>query len=377
MVFRMNNLVQQSPLFSKPLQIGTITVKRPLVLAPMAGVTDRWYRRIMAEYGAGLVTTEMISAEGLIRRNRNTLSMLASDPDLPVPLAVQLFGARPESMAEAARIVEQSGAALIDINVGCPVRKVTRQGAGATLLRQLELLQRLVGAVKNAVRAPVTVKIRLGWDAASINVLESASRVVDAGADAITLHARTAVQGYAGTADWPWIHRLKAAVPIPVIGNGDVTSPDLAHQLLMDTQCDGVMIGRGSLGNPWIFGAAAACAGHLAATGPDPTWTDFYTTLQTHLEGLRQDRSDRSPGLFRKVIGWYLIGCPGVARLRQQLAALSTPQAMLELCRSAVENWEARGVSLAAAKLRSHTGHENQEQSVFSDSIIFASPHGD
>lgn len=336
----------------KPLQIGNVTVDPPLVLAPMAGVTDRWYRRIMAEHGAGMVTTEMISTEGMVRNNRTTLAMLIPDADIRVPLAVQLFGARPETMAEAAKMVEQSGAALIDINAGCPVRKVARQGAGAVLMRQPDVLQRLVEVVKNSVRLPVTVKLRLGWDELAINVLETARRIVDAGADGITLHARTARQGYAGQADWAWIKRLKAVVPVPVIGNGDVTSPELAERLLADTGCDGVMIGRASLGNPWLFAACAARWGHPLDVAAPFSWPSYHATLQKHLQGLWQDRPNRSPGAFRKVIGWYMSGCPGSAGLRQQLAGLSSPHAMAELCRTAIEVWTIQGVSFAEAKLR-------------------------
>jgi tRNA-dihydrouridine synthase B len=340
------------PFYPQPFQIGNVTVDPPLVLAPMAGVTDRWYRRIMADHGAGLVTSEMISAEGMVRKNKITLRMLAPDPALKVPLAVQLFGARPETIAEAARMVEQNGASLIDINAGCPVRKVARQGAGAVLLRQPDLLQRLVEAVKRNVCLPVTVKLRLGWDEPSINVLETARRIVDAGADGITLHARTARQGYAGQADWSWIKRLKVTVPIPVIGNGDVTSPDLAERLLLDTGCDGVMIGRASLGNPWVFAACLARWGYPLNIAPAFTWASYRATLQNHLEGLRQDRPDRCPGAFRKVIGWYLSGCPGSAWLRQQLSGLSSPLAMVELCESAVEDWVTKGLPFAEFKLR-------------------------
>lgn len=336
---------------NKPFKIGTVVVNRSVVLAPMAGVTDRRYRRIMAQHGAALVTTEMISAEGLIRGNRATRDMLAPDPALQVPLAVQLFCAQPRSMAEAARIVEQSGAAIIDINAGCPVRKVARQGAGASLMKQLELLYRLVEAAKKAVAVPVTVKFRLGWDESSINVLETARRVVDAGVDAITLHARTAVQGYAGKADWAWIRRLRTAVPVPVIGNGDVTHPELAQRMLRDTGCDAVMIGRGSLGNPWIFGAWLTTSERADKTGSVLDWEDFSTTLRLHVEGMVQDRPNHPPGALRKVIGWYLHGCPGAARLRRQLMELVSWQEMLELCRSTISGWQARGLPLASVKL--------------------------
>ena len=347
---------------NKPFKIGAVVVNRSVVLAPMAGVTDRRYRRIMAQHGAALVTTEMISAEGLIRGNRATLNMLASDPALQVPLAVQLFCAQPRSMAEAARIVEQNGAAIIDINAGCPVRKVARQGAGASLMKQLELLYRLVEAAKKAVAVPVTVKFRLGWDESSINVLETARRVVDAGVDAITLHARTAVQGYAGKADWEWIRRLRTAVTVPVIGNGDVTHPELAQRMLKDTGCDAVMIGRGSLGNPWIFGARLTASECADKTGSVLDWEDFSTTLRLHVEGMVRDRPNHHPGALRKVIGWYLLGCPGAARLRRQLMELASWQEMLELCRSTILDWQARGLSLASLKLGGPLGTGGHER---------------
>lgn len=361
----MNTLVE-NPLPVSPrkqLRIGSVIVNRPVILAPMAGVTDRWYRRIMAQHGAGLVTTEMISAEGLVRHNRMTLKMLAPDPALSVPLVVQLFGAQPQSMGEAARIVEQNGAAIIDINAGCPVRKVARQNAGATLMRQLELLYHLVETVKHAVNVPVTVKLRLGWDESSMNVLTAAQQIVDAGVDAITLHARTAAQGYGGKADWSWIRRLKATVPVPVIGNGDVTHPELVPHMIKTTGCDAVMIGRGSLGNPWIFGEIPTNPAPLGKTKTHLGWGDFLATLRLHLEGMHEDRPNRPPGAWRKVIGWYLNGCPGAARLREQLMGLSSWEAMFELCRSATPEWEDRGLSLVTVKLRLPGGHEDHQRS--------------
>jgi nifR3 family TIM-barrel protein len=230
-------------------------------------------------------------------------------------------------------------------------------------MTQPELLYRLVEAIKNAVAVPVTVKFRLGWDGSSINVVEIAKRAVEAGVDAITLHARTAVQGYAGRSDWAWIQRLKASVGVPVIGNGDVTHPELVHRMLKDTGCDAVMIGRGSLGNPWIFGVGQTTSEHTGKAGGYLDWADFSTALQVHLEGILEDRPNRSAGALRKVIGWYLHGCPGAARLRQQLMELSSWQEMFELCRSAVTGWEARGLSLASVILGSPIEHEAHEPS--------------
>jgi tRNA-dihydrouridine synthase B len=333
------------------LHIGTVVVDPPVVLAPMAGVTDRWYRRVMAQHGAGLVTTEMISVEGLRRNNKATRLLCAMDPELPAPLAVQLFGARPEALAEGARLMEQSGVALIDINAGCPVRKVARQGAGAVLLKDPDALVRLVEAVRRAVTIPLTVKLRLGWDEQSINVVATAQRLADVGADAITLHARTARQHYAGQADWTWIKRVKEAVAIPVIGNGDVASPAQARQMFTQTGCDGVMIGRGSLGNPWLFAAIATSCGRHPEFDRPFTWEDFERTARRHLESAFAERAERCSGLFRKVLLWYSSGCPGATRLRRQLLELQQPHAMLELFHSAVQDWAARGVPFLSTKI--------------------------
>ena len=243
------------------LRIGNIPVDPPLILAPMAGVTDSIYRGIMARHGAGLVTTEMVSVQGIVRNQRTTWELCGLDDPPDVPLAVQLFGHDPTAFAEAARRVEAGGASIVDINAGCPVKKVVKQGAGAGLLKTPEHLLRIVEEVRRAVRIPLTVKLRLGWDSSSLNVLELARCIESAGADAVTIHGRTAVQQYAGRADWSWIGRVKAALGIPVIGNGDVTSPSLADAMLAETSCDGVMIGRASRGNPWLFSAVAAAWG--------------------------------------------------------------------------------------------------------------------
>jgi tRNA-dihydrouridine synthase B len=317
----------------------------------MAGITDRVYRRIMAAHGAGMVTTEMTSAEGICRDSRATWNLCTVDPLHSVPTAVQLFGARPEAMAEAARRLEQQGAVLIDINAGCPVRKVMRQGAGAILLENPGLLALIVEQVKRAVTLPVTVKIRLGWDEQSVRPVEIARRLAAAGADGLTVHARTARQHYAGVADWSWISQVKAAVDIPVIGNGDVTSPALAQRMLWETGCDGVMVGRASIGNPWLFAIIAARWGGRPDLERTLNWTDFRETIRFHVQELLKLRQRKGIGLLRRIPIWYLSGCPRVSQVRQQLMAMSEPERMLDLVDSKVEEWLARDVPFPAVKV--------------------------
>jgi tRNA-dihydrouridine synthase B len=234
------------------LKIGGLELGEGLILAPMAGITDLSFRRIAKSLGADLVTSEMVSAEGIVRKNASTRLLLHSHPE-EKPLAIQLFGSDPSVISEAARMVAGEGAEIIDLNMGCPVPKVLGQGAGAQLIRQPEKVAQIVDAVRRAVSIPLTVKTRSGWNKSQINILEVARVAEDAGADAITIHPRTAKQGFSGKADWYLIGKVKQAVNIPVIGNGDVTRPEEVEEMKQLTGCNGVMIGRGAMGNPWIF----------------------------------------------------------------------------------------------------------------------------
>lgn len=247
----------------RPIQIGNITVETPLTLAPMAGQTNHPFRAMCREMGdCGLVCTELLSSQAIHRQNQKTFAMFDWEYDAH-PFAVQLYGADLAMMAEAAQVVEELGADIVDINMGCWVPKVAKTGAGAALLKDVCTATRVVEAVVKAVKIPVTVKVRMGWDSRNITAVEFAKAAEGAGVQAIAVHARTAEQGFTGKADWSIIGAVKQAVQIPVIGNGDVLTPEHAAQMFDQTGCDGVMIGRGALGNPWIFRQVA----HYLRTG--------------------------------------------------------------------------------------------------------------
>ncbi len=340
-----------------PLSIGPVRIDPPLILAPMAGVTDAAFRRVAAEHGAGMVTSEMISVEGLRREMPATWKLARQEPRLSVPMAVQIFGVSPEAAAEAARRLEDRGAPIIDINAGCPVRKVVRQGAGAALLRDPVRLIRLVEAVRRSVSVPVTVKVRLGWDGGSIHILDTARRLVSAGVDAISVHARTAVQQYSGRADWSWIRRIKESVPIPVIGNGDVTSVSSARALLEETGCDGVMIGRGAMGNPWLFGVLSHQWRTPCSQRYNPSWEDFRQTVFGHA-GLFLDGAPRPAGHLRKLLSWYSKGCPDGGRLRNQLTEIREVHEMLSCFDRWLDSVAVSGAELLTVKLGAHETSE-------------------
>jgi nifR3 family TIM-barrel protein len=237
------------------LQLGSLRIDPPLVLAPMAGVTDAAFRRLVKEVSAGclgLLVTEFVAVEGLIRNVPRLVATMRPSP-AEHPVAVQLHGKEPVRMAEAAQLAEQAGADLVDINAGCPVRNIVSKGGGAALMRDPERLAAIVAAVRRAVSCPVTVKIRAGWDEHSLNAVDIARRVVEAGADGLTVHGRTRSQLYTGRADWGVVRQVREAVPVPVVGNGDLTSPAQALARLAETGVAGLMVGRAALGNPWIF----------------------------------------------------------------------------------------------------------------------------
>ena len=312
------------------LKIGDLELGQGLILAPMAGIPDLSFRRIAKGFDVDLVTSEMVSSEGLVRNRARTKMLLQSHAE-EKPLAIQLFGSDPKVVAEAARIVADEGADIIDLNMGCPVPKVVRQGAGAALLRDAETVASLVDAVRQAVSIPLTVKTRSGWSQSKINVVEVARISEDAGADAITIHPRTAKQGFSGSADWPLIAKVKQAVNISVIGNGDVTRPEDVGNMRKLTQCDGVMIGRGAMGNPWIFRQARQLIKGKPLSSPTPQ--ERLDVVRRHLELYEESLHDRqSLAGVRSRLMWYSKRLRGSARLRASLSDCRHLEDMIKLC---------------------------------------------
>ena len=297
------------------MQIGCVKLANQVILAPMAGVTDLPFRLLVKEMGCGLVYSEMVSDKGLNYKNEHTLDLLRIDAQ-ERPVALQIFGSEPESMAKAAKIVEHSGADILDINMGCPTQKIVKNGEGSALMRTPELAYSIIASVVDAVSIPVTVKIRKGWDEQSVNAVEMAQLAEKAGASAISVHGRTREQFYAGKADWSIIKAVKESVSIPVNGNGDVRSPQDAKRLIDETGCDGVMIGRGAQGNPWLFRQTI----HYLTTGevlPGPTVEERIDMALRHLE-LLVDYKGEYIGIreMRTHAAWYTKGLPHSAELR-------------------------------------------------------------
>ncbi len=301
--------------------IRDISVDPPLVLAPLAGLTDSAMRRLCRRNGASMVWTEMVSAEGAIRNSWKTFELLAFHEE-ERPIAFQLFGSRPESMAEATRRAAALKPDAIDVNAGCPVKKVVKSTSGAALMKDLELLRDVVQAVIESTTLPVTVKIRSGWDECSINAPEAAGMLGELGVAAITVHPRTRSQGFKGVSDWSLLPEVKRSCSVPVIGSGDVKTPEDALRMLEETGVDGVMIGRGAVGNPWLFSRAAA----LIATGkvpPEPTLAERLRLAIEHL-GLIVEAKGEHRGVMemRKHIVATLKGFPGAVELRRELVIM-------------------------------------------------------
>ena len=291
----------------------------PTILAPMAGITDRYFRRILRQVGGvGLVTMEFISSEGLHRGNRRTRQLMQFDP-AERPLAIQIYGSRPEPMVEAARLVEELGADVCDINMGCPANKVLKGCAGAALMGDLRLAESIIASVRRVLSIPLTVKFRAGIHDADLSYLELGKICQDNGVAAVALHPRTAKQFYRGKADWSRIGRLKEALRIPVIGNGDVNAPRDALTLMRQTGCDGIMIGRASMKNPWIFRQIKAL---LDGTTPyEPTRQDRRDLILGHFRMLQEQEEEKAAlHKIRTFAGWYTHGLAGGRDLRRRIS---------------------------------------------------------
>ncbi len=323
-----------APTTIRPLRIGSFVSETPVVLAPMAGITNPGFRRLCREQGAGFYVCEMITSRGIVEKNPLTFRMIAFDAD-EHPRSMQLYGVDPAAMGLAVRmIVERDLADHIDMNFGCPVPKVTRRGGGAALPYKRRLFERIVrAAVENAGSVPVTVKMRIGIDDERHTYLDAARRAADAGVAAVALHARTAAQRYSGTADWSAISRLRDAMPaeLPVLGNGDIFSAADALEMVARTGCDGVVIGRGCLGRPWLFGdLEAAFAGRPL---PEPPRLGQVTTTMRRHAVLLIEHMGAHKGIrdMRKHIAWYLKGFPVGSELRRSLGLVSSLDELDEL----------------------------------------------
>lgn len=309
------------------LRIGTLKLKNRLIMAPMSGVTNLPFRRIVKRLGAGLVTTEMVSAMGLSRGQERSFKYLRSDPE-ERPLAVQIFGSDPRVMAEAARMVVDEGADLVDINMGCPARKVVKTGAGGALLRSLDQVRDIVSSVRTVCTVPVTVKTRAGWSQDRPVARDIAKIVEDCGADAITIHPRFVTQRFSGNADWEIISQVKSEVRIPVIGNGDVCSPSQALEMIQQTGCDGVMIGRAAMGNPWIFREILNLD-----SGRDicsPTVSERREIILLHFRLLMDHMGEGGAAkVMRGLLLWYTKGLPYSSRFRGAFTDIHDLDAMV------------------------------------------------
>lgn len=312
------------------LAIGDVILENNVILAPMAGVTDLPFRLLCREQGAGLLCMEMVSAKAILYHNKNTEKLLEIAPE-ETPVSLQLFGSDPDIIADIAAKIEDRPFAVLDINMGCPVPKIVNNGEGSALMRNPHLAAEIVRKTSKAIRKPVTVKIRKGYDEAHCNAVELAKYLEDAGAAAITVHGRTREQFYSGAADWEIIRKVKEAVEIPVIGNGDVTNGESAKRMIEETGCDGIMIGRAAQGNPWVFREVRSYLESGVKT-ERPSVREVRDMIRRHALLQLECKGDYI-GIreMRKHVAWYIAGYPHAADLRKKVCSVERMEELMEL----------------------------------------------
>ena len=310
------------------LTIGNVELKNNVILAPMAGVTDLPFRVLCKEQGAGLLCMEMVSAKAIYYGSKNTEELMKISP-AEMPVSLQLFGSDPDIMADMAKKIEEKPFAVLDINMGCPVPKVVNNGEGSALMKNPKLAEEIITKMVKAVKKPVTVKIRKGFDEAHLNAVEMAKIAEASGAAAVAVHGRTREQYYAGKADWDCIRAVKEAVKIPVIGNGDVTDALSAERLLKETGCDGVMVGRAAQGNPFIFREITEYL-ETGVIPPKPTPAEVRATIERHARMQMEEKGEYT-GVreMRKHLSWYTVGYPNSAKYRQMINSMETMEELL------------------------------------------------